>query len=31
MPLEIGDGQLRLPEPKPWKIDVLTGDTEFLR
>jgi hypothetical protein len=25
MPLEIGDGKLTLPEPKPWKIDVKTG------
>lgn len=25
MPLEIGDGKLWLPEPKPWKIDVKTG------
>jgi hypothetical protein len=29
MPLEIGDGKLRLPEPKPWKIDVLTGEVTF--
>lgn len=26
MPLEIGDGNLRLPEPGPWKIDVKTGE-----
>jgi len=25
MPLEIGDGKLRLPAPKPWAIDVKTG------
>jgi hypothetical protein len=25
MPLEIGNGTLRLPEPKPWSIDVITG------
>ncbi len=26
MPLEIGDGKLSLPEPKPWTIDVATGE-----
>jgi hypothetical protein len=26
MPLEIGDGKLWLPEPKPWAIDVKTGE-----
>ena len=26
MPLEIGDGKLWLPEPKPWTLDVLTGE-----
>jgi hypothetical protein len=26
MPLEIGDGKLRLPEPKPWRINVNTGE-----
>jgi hypothetical protein len=30
MPLEIGDGKLRLPEPRPWTIDVNTGETGFL-
>ena len=25
MPLEIGGGNLQLPKPKPWKIDVRTG------
>ena len=25
MPLDIGGGELRLPQPKPWKIDVKTG------
>lgn len=29
MPLEIGDGKLWLPEPKPWRIDVKTGETTF--
>lgn len=28
MPLEIGGGDLRLPEPKPWSIDTVTGETE---
>ncbi len=27
MPLEIGDGHLRLPEPKPWTLDIVTGET----
>ncbi len=27
MPLEIGDGKMTLPEPRPWKIDVKTGET----
>ena len=27
MPLEIGDGNLRLPEPKPWTLDIQTGET----
>ena len=26
MPLEIGDGKLRLPEPRPWTLDVQTGE-----
>jgi hypothetical protein len=26
MPVEIGDGKLRLPEPKPWILDVATGE-----
>jgi hypothetical protein len=25
MPLEIGDGKLRLPEPAPWTLDVKSG------
>ena len=25
MPVEIGGGQLRLPEPKEWALDVVTG------
>lgn len=29
MPLEIGDGRLWLPEPKPWKIDVKTGEVSY--
>ena len=30
MPLEIGGGKLWLPEPRPWTIDVNTGETSFL-
>jgi len=30
MPLEIGDGKLWLPEPKPWKLNVKTGETSLL-
>lgn len=26
MPLEIGNGKLRLPEPKPWSLDIQTGE-----
>jgi len=26
MPLEIGDGKLRLPEPKEWTLDLATGE-----
>jgi hypothetical protein len=26
MPLEIDNGQLRLPEPKEWTLDVVTGE-----
>lgn len=29
MPLEIGDGQLRLPAPRPFTLDVKTGETTF--
>ena len=27
MPLVIGDGKLRLPEPKPWSLGLKTGET----
>jgi Glycosyl hydrolases family 43. len=30
MPLEIGDGKLWLPEPKPWTLDIVTGETKIL-
>lgn len=30
MPVEIGDGKLWLPEPKPWSINVKTGETKTL-
>lgn len=29
MPLEVGDGKLWLSEPKPWKINVKTGEVTF--
>lgn len=29
MPLQIGDGKLWLPEPKPWSLDIKTGEVEF--
>jgi hypothetical protein len=31
MPVEIGDGRLRLPEPKPWTIDVATGEAAIAK
>lgn len=30
MPLEIGGGHLRLPEPRPWTVDVRTGETTIV-
>ena len=30
MPLEIGDGKLWLPEPRPWSLDVETGETNAI-
>jgi hypothetical protein len=29
MPLQIGDGKLWLPEPKPWSLDIKTGETKL--
>lgn len=29
MPLEVKDGKLWLPEPKPWKINVKTGEVKY--
>jgi hypothetical protein len=29
MPVEIGDGKLWLPEPKPWKINIKTGKASY--
>ena len=26
MPIEIGNGSMRLPEPRPWTLDVATGE-----
>jgi len=31
MPLEIGGGKLWLPEPKPWAIDLVTGEVTFAK
>jgi hypothetical protein len=31
MPLDIGGCQLRLPEPKEWTLDVVTGETVIRR
>jgi hypothetical protein len=31
MPLEIGGGKLWLPEPKPWSLDVQTGEAVILQ
>jgi hypothetical protein len=27
MPLEIGNGQLHLPQPRPWTLDIITGES----
>jgi hypothetical protein len=29
MPLEIGEGKLWLPEPKPFSLNVRTGEVDF--
>ncbi len=29
MPLEIGDGKLWLPEPRPWQLDISTGKWKY--
>ena len=29
MPVEIGNGAMRLPEPKPWTLDVATGEARI--
>jgi hypothetical protein len=31
MPVEIGDGNLRLPEPKPWTLDVKSGVATIMK
>lgn len=31
MPVEIGDGRLWLPEPKPWTINVKTGEHKVMK
>ena len=30
MPLEIGDGKLKLPEPKPWTLNIKTGEAKVV-
>jgi hypothetical protein len=30
MPVEIGDGRLWLPEPRPWTLDVRTGSAKYV-
>jgi hypothetical protein len=29
MPVEIGEGKLRVPQPRPWTIDVKTGEFKY--
>jgi Glycosyl hydrolases family 43 len=29
MPIQIGDGKLWLPQPKPWTVDIQTGEVTF--
>ena len=31
MPLEIGDGRLKLPAPQPWTLNIHTGETTLLQ
>jgi hypothetical protein len=31
MPVEIGNGKLTLPEPKPWTLDVATGEAVIVK
>ena len=31
MPLEIGEGKLWVPEPKPWTINVKTGEWKYVK
>lgn len=30
MPVEIGNGEMELPEPHPWTMDVVTGTVKFM-
>jgi len=30
IPLEIGKGKLRLPEPKPWTLNIKTGERKYI-
>jgi len=29
MPLEIGDGKLWVPKPRPWTLNIKTGEVSF--
>jgi hypothetical protein len=29
MPLEIGGGNLKLPAPRPWRLDPVTGEVQY--
>jgi hypothetical protein len=31
MPVEIGDGKLWLPQPKPWTLDIKTGEYKYIQ
>jgi hypothetical protein len=31
MPLEIGDGKLWVPEPKPWSLNIKTGEWKYVQ
>jgi Glycosyl hydrolases family 43 len=31
MPLEIGSGKLRVPEPRPWSLNIKTGEWKYIQ